>query len=708
MFVRRLRALFVLIFCTASVLTIARPAFADAPSNDNFAAADVLSSAKGAIFASNFDATEEPGEPNNAGESAPIQSVWYEWTAPSTGPFFFQTCEKTQDNSLDSTIGVYTGSAVDSLAKVADNDDACGYDGRRSHVTFTATGGTTYHISVDGWSDTVGDFILSWGRSNDNFANAESISGSSGSVGGTNHGFTGETGEPDNAAVSSPIESAWYAWTAPTTGRVAFDTCATTDRLADTTLGAYTGSSVSGLTSLAENNDSCGSFDSMSQISFRVEAGATYYISVDGYDGITGLFTLSWEYNNDYFDSAQLISGLSGSVSSDNVNFGGEPGEPSNAGVSEPIQSAWFKWIAPATVEISFDTCADDTEDTTLGVYTGSEVSDLSSIDQNNDVSCGREIRQSRVTFSAIEGTTYYISVDTWSHFTGTFTLAWGPPPPYSDLSVQINDSPDPVSLGHRVTYTIRVSNEGPDTAPEVTIHDLMDSTTTFVSYSASQGTCDTPAVGESGSLECAIGNVAKGADETVTLKVKTSEIAVIENDARVESTAADVTPDDQFDTEETNVRPVNLLRNGGFEVDADNDGRPDGWTSNPNFTRRSAQVFSGKSSGRHRATTNSSYVVQQTVSKIVAEAQYAFSGRVNIPATTDAFIFTLQVRWRNSANKVLGRESFSGYTASTGDWDSSNGEFVAPPGAVKADIRMIVNGLKATIYVDQFEFYRT
>src|SRR3954463_14341504 len=35
---------------------------------------------------------------------------------------------------------------------------------------------------------------------------------------GSNVGATGEFGEPDNAAVSSPIQSVWWNWVAPATG----------------------------------------------------------------------------------------------------------------------------------------------------------------------------------------------------------------------------------------------------------------------------------------------------------------------------------------------------------------------------------------------------------------------------------------------------------------------------------------------------------
>ena len=58
---------------------------------------------------------------------------------------------------------------------------------------------------------------------------------------GNNTGATLEPGEP---FCSQGGNSVWYRWTAPSTGRVIFDTMGS---LIDTTLAAYTGTSLSNL-----------------------------------------------------------------------------------------------------------------------------------------------------------------------------------------------------------------------------------------------------------------------------------------------------------------------------------------------------------------------------------------------------------------------------------------------------------------------------
>lgn len=136
---------------------------------------------------------------------------------------------------------------------------------------------------------------------NDNFANRIILNGDSASTGGTNVGATGEPGEPNNAGVSSPIESVWWSWTAPDSGTVTIDTIGSNY---DTTLGVYTGSAVNSLSTIAGNDDS---ISLISQVTFTATAGTTYQISVDGFLGSEGSIGL----NLVLFDS--LIGGTSGS-----------------------------------------------------------------------------------------------------------------------------------------------------------------------------------------------------------------------------------------------------------------------------------------------------------------------------------------------------------------------------------------------------------
>jgi hypothetical protein len=121
----------------------------------------VISGPGGNVIGVNIDASDQPGEPNNAGVSMPIESVWYQWTAPREGIVRFDTCRDR--TNYDTTLGAYVAAtdppAVRRLMSVDENDDACGV---KSVIEFQAVTGTTYYISVDGFASKEGRFALRW------------------------------------------------------------------------------------------------------------------------------------------------------------------------------------------------------------------------------------------------------------------------------------------------------------------------------------------------------------------------------------------------------------------------------------------------------------------------------------------------------------------------------------------------------------------
>jgi uncharacterized repeat protein (TIGR01451 family) len=82
------------------------------------------------------------------------------------------------------------------------------------------------------------------------------------------------------------------------------------------------------------------------------------------------------------------------------------------------------------------------------------------------------------------------------------------------DLSVTKAGSPATQDLGQgNITWTIVVTNNGPDTDTGVTIADPMPGGNTFVSATTSQGSCTGGAI-----LNCNLGTMAAGATVTITL----------------------------------------------------------------------------------------------------------------------------------------------------------------------------------------------
>jgi uncharacterized repeat protein (TIGR01451 family) len=74
----------------------------------------------------------------------------------------------------------------------------------------------------------------------------------------------------------------------------------------------------------------------------------------------------------------------------------------------------------------------------------------------------------------------------------------------FADLGVTKSASPDTAAADADLTYTIQVTNAGPDSADSATLDDTIPIGTTFVSLSAPTGwTCTTPAAGGVGAVHC-------------------------------------------------------------------------------------------------------------------------------------------------------------------------------------------------------------
>jgi uncharacterized repeat protein (TIGR01451 family) len=89
-----------------------------------------------------------------------------------------------------------------------------------------------------------------------------------------------------------------------------------------------------------------------------------------------------------------------------------------------------------------------------------------------------------------------------------------------ADLTVTNTALPN-IATGAPLTYTIVVTNNGPDTAHQVTLTDSVPKGTKFVSAITSDGSCKKPAVGAAaGKVTCTVPSLANGAGFTVTMVV--------------------------------------------------------------------------------------------------------------------------------------------------------------------------------------------
>jgi hypothetical protein len=130
------------------------------PANDDFGMAEQLPSGlPSSVLGSIVNATWEDGEPDHFTDLPAYTSVWYRWTATTSGLVRADTC----DSDFDSVLAVYSGNSVTGLAPMASSDDDTFCDTEATNPygsapVFTAQAGQEYRIAVDGYD--VGGFRL--------------------------------------------------------------------------------------------------------------------------------------------------------------------------------------------------------------------------------------------------------------------------------------------------------------------------------------------------------------------------------------------------------------------------------------------------------------------------------------------------------------------------------------------------------------------
>ncbi|MFL5925458.1 MAG: tandem-95 repeat protein [Gaiellaceae bacterium] len=224
---------------------------------------------------------------------------------------------------------------------------------------------------------------------NDAYAQAEVVSGSSGTVSGTRAEATAEPGERPSMP---QLHSIWYAWTAPAYGTLTFDTAGTASAW------VFRGDDLATADMLI-NGQRTGFVS--------VRPGETYRIGLDDWnDG--GPTTLSWSFSelppppaNDDWASAQRLDADAGTIDVDTLGATRESCDPTLGNG----HTLWFSWVAPADGELTVQSIA-DTRGTIAAVYTGDALCGLV-----QQAYSGGDPAVANVT----AGQTYSIAVDTWT-----------------------------------------------------------------------------------------------------------------------------------------------------------------------------------------------------------------------------------------------------------------------------------------------------
>ncbi|MDP1581119.1 MAG: immunoglobulin domain-containing protein, partial [Candidatus Didemnitutus sp.] len=124
---------------------------------------------------------------------------------------------------------------------------------------------------------------------------------------------------------------------------------------------------------------------------------------------------------NDSFAAAAQLTGAEPFAVGTNAGATREPGEPLIAGQTGGA-SVWFRWTAPASGAVIADT-AGSAFNTLVGIYTGTAFANLAPQASAVPVTVGSITRPTAAMFTAVEGTTYWIAVDSAYGETGDILL---------------------------------------------------------------------------------------------------------------------------------------------------------------------------------------------------------------------------------------------------------------------------------------------
>ena len=403
-----------------------------APANDDFANATVLDPAGGTLSGeTTYDSLQEATEPDVFTYSTYIeQSVWYKITPTTTQMYLFTIPLASLVyrgfsgvSSGEIQLGIWEESAlVDITTANRLQADAIypdpSWSSQHDGTLFqTLTAGHTYYIKVASAFGThnrsVCDFDLEWETlppiANDDFANAQAISGASGSVVSfPTLGCTVEASEPPSYYWNGEPQSegtVWFDWTCPTTGDYVFKVQTMVDSPGSTQgnfdLAIWQGSSLGALTKVCRNylgseNTEGRPWAQATAVGFHAISGQHYKIQIAAWS-TQNESKLEWHTNTVTGDSTTAAASMPDGRTNNYGNDDSEP-PPNYATILAGHDSWWFddgqvghvKWFKAVysdtqTVTISgrqFDTVADTVTsaivpDVGLIVYKGANYASL-------------------------------------------------------------------------------------------------------------------------------------------------------------------------------------------------------------------------------------------------------------------------------------------------------------------------------------------
>jgi uncharacterized repeat protein (TIGR01451 family) len=101
---------------------------------------------------------------------------------------------------------------------------------------------------------------------------------------------------------------------------------------------------------------------------------------------------------------------------------------------------------------------------------------------------------------------------------------------------VTISDAPDPLSVGDQLTYTVVVTNNGPNDATGASLSQILPPGVSFVSATSAQGSCSEAG----GVVSCSLGTLTMGQSTIITVVVTPTSAGTLTSTAIVSANESD------------------------------------------------------------------------------------------------------------------------------------------------------------------------
>ncbi len=125
-----------------------------------------------------------------------------------------------------------------------------------------------------------------------------------------------------------------------------------------------------------------------------------------------------------------------------------------------------------------------------------------------------------------------------------------------ADMAIVKTGTPNPVTEGTPLTYTLTVTNNGPASATNVTVTDTLPSVVTYLSTSTTQGSCSEAG----GTVTCLLGTMANAVTATISILTIPEQPGIVTNTATVAADQTDPNPTNNTSTQtETITAPTRI-----------------------------------------------------------------------------------------------------------------------------------------------------